>query len=161
MIRYYGCYSNKMRGAVAAGTTVLADESEKSNSAASATAGEPPAAGVMDRQARRRWAMLIKRVYEVDPLVCPKCGGKMKMVSLIEARQGDVIRKILEHCGLWHAPPNPPPRAPPEAPRASQAADLPVDSDFAGASGCGMDPEFREHLHRERQAEQLDLPWEA
>jgi hypothetical protein len=30
------------------------------------------------------WAMLIKRVYEVDPLQCPCCGGQMKIVSFIE-----------------------------------------------------------------------------
>ena len=35
----------------------------------------------------------------------PKCGGTMKIIAFIEARQGDVIRKILEHCGLWHDPP--------------------------------------------------------
>jgi hypothetical protein len=32
----------------------------------------------------RTWAMLIKRIYEVDPLACPKCGGVMKVVSFIE-----------------------------------------------------------------------------
>jgi hypothetical protein len=34
----------------------------------------------------------------------------MKIIAFIEAHQGDTIRKILEHCGLWH---DPPPRAPP------------------------------------------------
>ena len=46
-----------------------------------------------------------------EPLLCPKCGGTMKIVAVIEARQGEVIRKILEHCGLWRDPP-PPPGAP-------------------------------------------------
>ena len=54
--------------------------------------------------ARRRWAALIKRVYEVDPLICPKCGGEMRVIAFIERRQRDVIRKILEHCGLWEEP---------------------------------------------------------
>ena len=27
------------------------------------------------------WAALIKMVYEVDPLICPKCGGTMKIIS--------------------------------------------------------------------------------
>src|SRR5271165_6317871 len=66
--------------------------------------------GQAEGQVRRRWAMLIKRVYQVDPLVCPKCGGAMKIISFIEARQDKVIRKILEHCGLWH---DPSARAPP------------------------------------------------
>jgi hypothetical protein len=45
--------------------------------------------------------MLIKRVYEIDPLACPECGGVMKVVAFIEPPQGDVIEKILRHCGLW------------------------------------------------------------
>jgi len=32
---------------------------------------------------------LIKRVYEVDPLVCAKCGGQMKIISFIERGQRD------------------------------------------------------------------------
>jgi hypothetical protein len=39
----------------------------------------------------------IKKVWEVDPLSCPKCGNEMKIVSFIN--EVDVIRKILEH--LW------------------------------------------------------------
>jgi hypothetical protein len=62
--------------------------------------------------ARRRWPALIKRVYEVDPLRCPKCGGEMRVIAFIERRQRDVIRKILEHCGLWEEP-----RAPASAQR--------------------------------------------
>ena len=45
--------------------------------------------------------MLIKRVYEVDPLSCPQCGGVMKVVAFIEPPQAEVIEKILRHCGLW------------------------------------------------------------
>jgi hypothetical protein len=45
--------------------------------------------------------MLIKRVYEVDPLSCPHYGGEMKVVVLIEPTQAEVIEKILTHCGLW------------------------------------------------------------
>ena len=39
--------------------------------------------------------MLIKRVYEVDPLSCPRCGTEMKVVAFIDPPQGDVIEKIL------------------------------------------------------------------
>jgi hypothetical protein len=28
--------------------------------------------------------MLIKRVYEIDPLACPQCGGQMKVIAFIE-----------------------------------------------------------------------------
>jgi len=27
----------------------------------------------------------IRKTYEVDPLICPKCGAKMKIVSSVEA----------------------------------------------------------------------------
>ena len=60
----------------------------------------PPSA----KQARRRWAALIKQVYEVDPLVCPMCGGQLKIISFIERRQREVIEKILRPCGLWEEP---------------------------------------------------------
>jgi len=50
------------------------------------------------------WARLIKRVYEVDPLVCAKCGGQMKIISFIERGQRDVVEQILRHCGLWEGP---------------------------------------------------------
>jgi hypothetical protein len=26
---------------------------------------------------------MIRKVYEVDPMVCPKCGGQMKVVAFI------------------------------------------------------------------------------
>jgi hypothetical protein len=59
--------------------------------------------------------MLIKRVYEVDPLACPKCSGQMKVVAFIESRQADVIEKIMRHCGLWQPQtPRPPPRDGPD-----------------------------------------------
>lgn len=31
---------------------------------------------------RRRWADLIKRVFELDPLLCP-CGGRLRVISFI------------------------------------------------------------------------------
>ena len=55
--------------------------------------------------------MLIKRVYELDPMVCPQCGGQMKVVAFIEPPQRDVIEKILRHCGVR---PSSAPRAPPD-----------------------------------------------
>ena len=61
---------------------------------------------------RMRWSALIKRVYEVDPLCCPKCGGTMAIVSFIEQEdQADVIERILKHCRLWD---DYPARAPPQ-----------------------------------------------
>ena len=44
---------------------------------------------------RRRWREMVRRVYEVDPLVCPRCGDLMRVVAFINARS--VIRRILDH----------------------------------------------------------------
>ena len=70
------------------------------------------------RTARRRWAALIKQVWRVDPLECPRCQGPMTIVSFITPWQPDLIDRILPYCGLSsrappseaRAPPAPPPR---------------------------------------------------
>jgi DNA-binding helix-hairpin-helix protein with protein kinase domain len=45
--------------------------------------------------------MVIKRVYEVDRLACPCCGGEMKIISFIERSERDVTEQIFVHCRLW------------------------------------------------------------
>jgi hypothetical protein len=57
---------------------------------------------------RKNWARLIQKIYEVDPLTCPKCQGQMSVISFIEDE--DVIKKILKHLGLWEVRPRPPPQ---------------------------------------------------
>ena len=59
---------------------------------------------------KRTWAILIRKIWEVDPLKCPKCGGVMKVISIIDAKQADVIQRILKSLGLWTEDS---PRAPP------------------------------------------------
>ena len=39
----------------------------------------------------KNWARLIQKIYEVNPLVCPKCQGSMRLIAFIE--NGDVIKK--------------------------------------------------------------------
>ena len=80
--------------------------------------------------------MLIKRVYEVDPLECPQCGGTMKIVSFIERSQGDVIERILRHCGLWEgsirtlANPRAPPGSSRRATNAPNELERVLDAEF-------------------------------
>jgi hypothetical protein len=33
---------------------------------------------------RKNWARLIQKIYEADPLTCPKCQGRMKIITFIE-----------------------------------------------------------------------------
>ncbi|MDH4172615.1 MAG: transposase zinc-binding domain-containing protein [Betaproteobacteria bacterium] len=45
------------------------------------------------------WARLIRKVCEVDPLECPKCGAQMRVIALIQ--DPAVIERILTWLGLW------------------------------------------------------------
>jgi hypothetical protein len=51
---------------------------------------------------RANWARLIQKIYEIDPLTCPKCNGTMRILAFIE--EAAVIRNILDHLGLWDVP---------------------------------------------------------
>ena len=86
----------------------------------------------------------------------------MRIVSFIEARQDDVIRKIRTHLGLWHD--DPPPRAPPLFAHASQPdgqgspPDTPPATPACPQRTYEVDPDFLEFTRRE-QCYQPELPW--
>ena len=50
------------------------------------------------------WAVLIARIYEVFPLLCPLCGGQMRLIAFIT--EGAQIRRILDHIGVDSEPPH-------------------------------------------------------
>ena len=85
-IRYYGYFSSKSRGmrkkvdANDTIPTIMPDE-------------------MSSTEARQNWARLIQKIYEVDPLICPKCQGQMKIISIID--NFEIIDKILKHLNLW------------------------------------------------------------
>ena len=87
LVRYVGWYSTRCRG-------------ERACVAASAAAVQAAEDGqVVAARARSAWARLIHKVYEVDPLQCPKCGAPMHVIALID--DAAIIRRILEHLGRW------------------------------------------------------------
>ena len=95
MVRYYGYYSNVCRG----------------NRQKEKTDDTIPCIIESDNTSPAKckaWARLIQKIYEVDPLVCPKCRGAMKIISFIE--QPEVVKQILQHLGLWEAQKRPPPK---------------------------------------------------
>jgi hypothetical protein len=100
LVRYYGWYSNVNRGkrrkVQGEDSPCIEEGSEVSVSAA-----------------KRAWARLITQVYEVDSLICPRCGGAMRILAFIE--HPEVIAKILTHLGLWPAPAHSPPAGVPAA----------------------------------------------
>ncbi len=82
-IHYFGVYSNRVK--------------QKPNKDSSSPAASPndESPSISNSNLRRRWANLIQRVYQTDPLVCPKCGSQMRIISFIT--QPRVIHNILDH----------------------------------------------------------------
>ena len=95
-VRYYGYFSNKSRG--------MRKKAETDNTIPTIIQNK-----MSSKEARQNWARLIQKIYEVDPLVCPKCQGQMKIISFIE--DFDIIEKILQHLGLWDIHNHDPPQA--------------------------------------------------
>ena len=50
---------------------------------------------------------MIRKVYEVDPMVCPKCGGQMKVVAFITNYAA--VDRIIDHLKLTFIAEKPPP----------------------------------------------------
>ena len=93
MVRYYGLYANAHRGKVRKASQYpfvvrMAEEEEK-------------------RIPSKGWAAMIRKVYEVDPMVCPKCGGTMKVVSFLTDDQ--VVDSFIGHLKLTFVAEKPPP----------------------------------------------------
>ncbi|MDY6906390.1 MAG: transposase [Thermodesulfobacteriota bacterium] len=86
MVRYYGYYSNKSRG-----QRKKADQDDAIVNIIET--------GLPNKAFRKSWARLIQKIYETDPLLCPKCQGQMKIISFIE--ELPVIKQIMQHLGLW------------------------------------------------------------
>jgi len=64
-----------------------------------------------NKGANKSWARLIQKIYEVDPLICPKCGGQMRIIAFIE--DYGVVRKILDYLGIYEFKRDrPPPKKP-------------------------------------------------
>jgi ribosomal protein S27E len=92
-VRYYGLYANAHRGKVR-----------------KASLGPFPLRMVEEELRRlpaKGWAEMIRKVYEVDPLVCPQCGGQMKVISFLT--DYPVVDRIIGHLKLTFVADRPPP----------------------------------------------------
>ena len=99
LVRYYGAYSHRRRATVrakngAADAVATAIEGPPATHPAPepATPAEP---GSPEAKRRSAWARVLKKIFEVDPLLCPRCGGEMKAIAWITDRA--VIDRILAH----------------------------------------------------------------
>ena len=98
-VRYYGWYSNKsrgQRGKQAPNQAVLASGDDDDISLAD---GIDVSDYVPKKRPAKKWRELIKKVYEVEPLQCPKCFKQMKVLALID--EPIAIYEILSYVGLW------------------------------------------------------------
>jgi hypothetical protein len=96
LVRRDGVYASRSRGAwkhrpalalrAAAGWYGREDE-------AVAEEAVTETGSVTKQASRKAWARLLGKVYEIDVLCCPKCGGRMSVVAVI--RDPESIRKIV------------------------------------------------------------------
>jgi transcriptional regulator with XRE-family HTH domain len=136
MVRYYGYYSNVSRGkrkeTEGDGVPCILEADQSS------------------KEYRKNWARLIQKIYEVDPLTCPKCQGIMRIISFIEDRV--VIKAILKHLGLWLVKSRPIPKA--HAPPA-------LKQSGSGPGGYVLDHFSQLSLNDDHLYRDPDYPWEA
>ena len=88
---FYGEYANRTRGA-----------------------RRRPDSGVLEllpetprRRSSPSWARLIAKIYQVDPLVCSRCGQRMSVIAFLTDQVS--IKRILDHLGLSTPPQDRPP----------------------------------------------------
>jgi len=77
-----------------------------------------PSSSRTKRRKNYCWAELMKRAFDFDVLVCPRCSGRMRVLATIMEREA--IRAILGACGF---PADSPPPAPVEPPPGKSAWD--------------------------------------
>jgi hypothetical protein len=90
LVRYCGWYASRSRG-----------ERAKTKKKGAALAAAYPAvaeSSEFSRSAKAAWARLIRKVYEVDPLLCPRCGESMRVIALID--DPAVVKSIVPHLAL-------------------------------------------------------------
>ena len=60
------------------------------------------------------WATLMRRVFAIDVLACPNCGGRLRLIATLH--DPVAIRKLLAHLGMARSGPSLGPPAPGAAP---------------------------------------------
>jgi len=92
-VRYSGLYANAHRGKVR-----------------KAQPDKHPFIIVEEERARvprRGWAEMIRKIYEVNPLTCPKCQAEMRTIAFITDYA--VVDRIIHHLKLTFVAERPPP----------------------------------------------------
>ena len=109
LIRYYGLYANAHREKVKKASLspsvfrIVEEELRRLPSKGWAALIRKPNIGL-------RSAAMIRKVYEVDPMTCPKCGSRMKIVAFIT--EVSVVDRIIDHLKLGFVAAKPQPCSP-------------------------------------------------
>jgi hypothetical protein len=111
LIRAYGLYSSRTRGTWSRCPHLLRlapdgwkRDHQPQPSPRIAPPDEPqPQLSVSASQSRAAWARLIKKVYEADPLSCPRCHKPMKVIAVIS--DPAQVLKVLRHLIKKGTPP--------------------------------------------------------
>ena len=129
MVRFVGFYSNVSRG----------KRKKQEQDGVIPSILDPDGSS---REYRKNCARLIQKIYEGDPLTCPRCSGTMKVISVIEEEQ--IIRKILKHLGLWEVKPRPPPKSAGPQKTSKYSIDYSVSQLPASDEWLYVDPQYPE-----------------
>ena len=105
-MRYYGYYSHRARGARRRAQEKAAALQEDKNGAGDTPAILPPvpacpeliSRGEQKKKASKSWAALIRRVFEIEPLICPRCASPMRIKSFITDTKE--VKRLLDHLGI-------------------------------------------------------------
>jgi len=104
---FYAHYANRARG----------ERTTEEDGKTLPAKDEPP----KKRRCSASWARLISKIFHADPLMCRKCGAKLKVVAYLHDTVA--IRQILDYLGL--SPPEE--RKPP--PAVQEVVRVPVDEE--------------------------------
>ena len=99
LVHFYGTYANRVR------SSMLHRRDSAQNKQDGGEEIEPAPA---KRPLRKRWAELIYKIYNVDPLTC-RCGAQMKIVAFVTepASIRRIIARRKNNSSRQRAPPNP------------------------------------------------------
>ncbi len=131
LVHYYGVYANRLRRAFRAARAARAARAGEEAPTGGGAEGRTPvkrgpeerapeaSSGPTSRAAslkRQAWARLLRKVFEVDPLLCPRCQETMEIVAwILDPKTVDRILSHRRERGLESAFEGPPARAPPAA----------------------------------------------
>ena len=108
LVIYYGVLAPRAPWRAA----VVASAGSQWSAAPAEVVAEGSAGSASRRAEGYLWAELMRRTFGMDVLECPRCGGRLGLMALIEHTQ--IVDRILRHLGLPTDRPEPrPPRAPP------------------------------------------------